>query len=277
MCSLAKLIEGFILESKARTQNALINIGPKADGTIPQLIQNLFADYAEYTKVYGSFEETMGVNIYSFPNWGRVLKKGNTLRLYVMDGSTSVRLDGVLTTRIKDVKVYGSNDGAYTINSDFSTTITGIPVNADYTPALVEIYTDSKIVTEEYSNVIDDSNRYLTALAFNAKGAKLQGFENRSFQFGSWTSSSYWIETTFKYLGTTGQFKITGTFPSASDNTLSVSVVLTSGNYSQTVSISKGTPTSSNKVTLTNGKIYKVKLSHGGSAWVNLSRITFNT
>lgn len=277
MCSLAKLIGSFVLESKARTQNALINIGPKADGSIPQLIQNLFADFAEYTHNYGSFEGTEGVNIYSFPNWGRVLKKGNTLRLYVLDGSTSVRLDGVLTSRITGVKVYGSNNGNYTINSDFSVTITGIPVNSDYTPSLVEIYTDSKIVSEEYSNIIDNTHLYLNALAFNAKGAKLQGFDDRSFQFGSWTSSSYWIETTFKYMGTTGQFYIVGTFPSASSNSLSVSVVLTSGNSTQTVAISKGTPTSSSKVTLTNGKTYKVRLSHGGGAWANFSRITFNT
>lgn len=276
MCSLAKLVECFILESKARTQNALINISPKADGSVPQLTQDLFAEYAEYTHDYGSFEGTEGVNIYSFPNCGRVLKKGNTLKLYVMDGSTSVRLDGVLTSRITGVKVYGSNNGDYVVNSDYSVTINGIPVNSDYTPAVVDIYTDSKIVAEEYSNILDDTHLYLTALAFNANGAKLSGFDDRSFQFGSWTSSSHWIESTFRYNGTTKQLYVTGTFPTGSSS-LSVSVALTSGDNTQTVTISKGTPRSASKVTLTNGKTYKIRLTHNGSSWVNFSRITFNT
>jgi alpha-L-fucosidase len=280
MCSLPKLIGKFVLESKARSQNALINIGPKADGTVPSLIQDLLTDYGYYTLEYGSFEGTKGVNIHSFPNFGRALIKGNIVKLYVMDGSTSVYLDGILSTRVKNVKVYGND------NADFGTpnlhriSVSGIPVHDDYTPAVVDIEFDGEVVSEAYSNFITANQVVLKALAFDTNGAKLQGYDDRSYEIGSWTSSSAWIETTFIFLDTSSTFYVTGTFPSGNSNSLVITAVFTDvdANTTQTITMTKGTPKSSSKVSLTKGKIYKVRLTHngGGSNWVNLSQITFS-
>lgn len=281
--SLNRVLCGDILQSKCRNQNALINIGPKADGSVSEYTKGLFDGIGDFVQKYGTFENTYSPNIHSFPSWGRILVKDEkTLKLYVLDNSTSVRLDGILTKFIMSVRVYDIQDeystSNWNVNSDYSVTISNLPTHADGTPRVIDIEFGNNVVGEDYSNILDDNNLVLPALVYDAKGAYIQitTWDSKAFQLASWQTSSAWISTCFKYDGTTKQYNVTASCPSGS-GTLVITGVLTdvSDGSTQTFTVSRGTPTSSETVTLTQGKVYTVKMSHDGSSWVNLSNITF--
>lgn len=281
--SLNRVLCGDILQSKCRNQNALINIGPKADGSVSVYTKGLFDEIGDFVQKYGTFENTYSPNIHSFPSWGRILVKDEkTLKLYVLDNSTSVRLDGILTKFIMSVRVYDIQDeystSNWNVNSDYSVTISNLPTHADGTPRVIDIEFGNNVVGEDYSNILDDNNLVLPALAYDAKGAYIQvtTWDSKAFQLASWQTSSAWISTCFKYDGTTKQYNVTASCPSGS-GTLVITGVLTdvSDGSTQTFTVSRGTPTSSEAITLTQGKVYTVKMTHDGSSWVNLSNITF--
>lgn len=281
--SLNRVLCGDILQSKCRNQNALINIGPKADGTVSWHVKELLRGIGSFVQKYGTFENTFSPNIYSFPKWGRVLVKNKkTLKLYVCDNSTSVKLDGILTKFIKSVRVYDIQDeystSNWNVNSDYSVTINNLPEHNDGTPRVIDIEFGNNVVGEDYSNILDDNNLVLPALAYDAKGAYIQvtTWDSKAFQMASWTSSTSWISTCFKYDGTTKDYKVTASCPSGSQSVVITGVVTDVSNGStQTFTVSRGTPTSNETITLTQGKVYTVKMSHDGSSWVNLANISF--
>ena len=213
--SLNRVLCGDILQSKCRNQNALINIGPKADGSVSEYTKGLFDEIGDFVQKYGTFENTYSPNIQSFPSWGRILVKNEkTLKLYVLDNSTSVRLDGILTKFIMNVRVYDIQDeystSNWNVNSDYSVTISNLPTHADGRPRVIDIEFGNSVVGENYSNILDDNNLVLPALAYDARGAYIQvaTWDSKAFQFASWQTSSAWISTCFKYDGTTKQYNV---------------------------------------------------------------------
>ena len=285
------------LQSKCRDQNVLINISPKGDGEVPTLTQNLFSDLGAWIRKYGTFDNTHSPNIHSFPNWGRMLIKGNTLKLFVCDGSETVSVDGILTKFVKNVRVYdtvGSNgeysEDNYTIMSDHRLSIVNIPSNAetDRTPAVVDVEFGSNIISDVYSNILDDNNLRLTALAFDGKDATVwvhcwhrwpEAIVS-GFRIGGWKTSSAWIETYFKYEGTTANYNISAKMPNGSSDVI-VTGVLTDMKDGSVQSFTFSKPSngtignSVEEITLTSGKVYKMRCTHNGAGSLELSYIDF--
>ena len=268
------VIGGFIIQSRSWNQNVLLNIGPKADGSIPQYVKNLFSGVSEYVQKYGTFENTLSPNVHSFPNWGRVLKKDKTLKVYVMDGSSTIRLDGIHVPSIKSIKVYDieneSSENNHSILSDGTIVISNIPTHEDASPAVVDIEFNDEITSEIYSNVLDDNNLTLSALAFNSHQVRLHEecydkWKTIGWRIG-WKSSIAYIETYFKYQGTTGNYKVRTTIRNG-DKSVTATAILTdmSDNFEQSYSYTISSPTSTNTVKLINGNIYKLKISHDGT------------
>ena len=171
-----------ILESKARSQNTLINISPKGDGAVSDLTKTLFGALSDYVIKYGTFDNTRGLNYYTFPNWGRAIIKDRTLRCYVWGGNTSILVDGVYTRYIKSVHVWDiqnpESQDNYQVISDYRLQISNIPVNNNY-PSLVDIEFGNDIIFEDYSNIIDDTHYVIDASAFQSNsGCSLQSFSS---------------------------------------------------------------------------------------------------
>ena len=280
--SVARIIGRSFLESKCRNQNILLNISPKASGEVSSVTKGLFAEISAYVQKYGTFNDTFSTNINTYPSWGRLLKKGNLLKAYVCDMSSTIRIDGVLTNFIKSVRVYDAANeysaSNYSIISEYSLQVTNIPTNNNHTPAVVEVEFDNDIVSESYSNILYNGNLTLKALAFNAKGAKITttSWDTQSFEFGSWTSSAHWIETTFMFNGTSGTYKISAVLPSGGNSVVATAKITnnTSGT-SATATFTRSATTSSQSFTLTNGVIYTLKITHDGTHYINLSSVTF--
>jgi hypothetical protein len=182
-----------------------------------------------------------------------------------------------MSVRVYDIQDEYSTSN-WNVNSDYSVTISNLPTHADGTPRIIDIEFGNNVVGEDYSNILDDNNLVLPALVYDAKGAYIQvnTWDSKAFQLASWQTSSAWISTCFKYDGTTKQYNVRASCPSGSAS-LVITGVLTdvSDGSTQTFTVSRGTPSSSETVTLTQGKVYTVKMSHNGSSWVNLSNITF--
>ena len=201
-----------------------------------------------------------------------------------MDGSSKINLDGILTNSISQVRVYDieneySNDN-YQILSDKSMTISHIPAHEDQSPAVVDLVFDEDIISEVYSNVIDDKNLILSSLAFNSHKAEyyvgcFDDWKRLSWRMAGWKDSSGWIETYFKFDGTTGQYNVKAKVPNGPKPIATAVLTDISDNSIQTFLYSKSAPVSSNPVILTNGKTYKLRITHDDTGSMELTNLTF--
>lgn len=277
--SLYDLLCKQILESRARTQNALINIGPKGDGSVSVNAINALNSLADFVNKYGSFENTRGLNYYTFPSWGRAIIKGSTLRCYVWGGNTTILVDGVYTKPIKGVKVWDIQDpesvNNYTVVSDYRIRVGNIPVSAQH-PSVVDIEFGNDIVYEEYSTIIDSDNTIIGASAFQSHGSMYLTNFDGVVQFGGWTAAGR-ITTIFRYDGVSGNHAVKLYIPSKSSNGIPITIKITdlSNNSTTTLTATSDDTTTQESVYLTNGHLYKVEISKTANEWFNLSQIEF--
>lgn len=277
--SLYNLICKQILESKARSQNTLINISPKGDGTISDLTKTLFGELSDYVVKYGTFDNTRGLNYYTFPNWGRAIIKDRTLRCYVWGGNTSILVDGVYTRYIKSVHVWDiqnpESQDNYQVISDYRLQISNIPVNNNY-PSLVDIEFGNDIIFEDYSNIIDDTHHVIDASAFQSNsGCSLQSFSSVP-QFGGWIGSGN-VSSIFLYNGTSGNHNVKLHIPSkqAGSVTITIKVKDIETGTETTLTATDSSTTTSGTVLLTKEHRYRIEVSKTASVWINLSKIEF--
>ncbi len=278
------VIGRYFIISRARNQNVLVNIGPKADGSVSPYIRNLFNEVSKYVQKYGSFDNTRSPNVHSYPNWGRILQKGNVLKLYVMDGSSTINLDGILTNSISQVRVYDtdnefSNDN-YQILSDRTITISNIPTHQDFSPAVVDVVFNDSIISETYSNILDDKHLILSSLAFNSHRAEyyvgcFDEWKRLGWRMAGWKDSKGWIETYFKYEGTTGQYNVKARVPNGSKPIATAVLTDLSDSSIQSFTYTQSAQLSSTPITLINGKTYKLRITHDDTGSMELTNLTF--
>ena len=270
------ILKKFIIESRSRNQNALINIGPKSDGSIPDLTKARFNEVSKFVTKYGTFDNTRSPFMKTFPNWGRVLIKGNTLKCYVFDDSTQIKLQGVNTTYIKAVHVYDIDDpessSNYNVTAIDEVTINNIPASQNGMPTVVDVLFGNNICARDYSNIINETDNILRALSLCPKGSPfLQGYDTNNYSFGGWIYDGS-IETTFKYSGT------------SKDVTFAVQRSLGSGSPTLTLQVKDVTTGTENtygpnenyeftSVSLVNSHVYKIILNKTGNGWIDVTNI----
>lgn len=270
------ILKKFIIESRSRNQNALINIGPKSDGSIPDLTKARFNEVSKFVTKYGTFDNTRSPFAKTFPNWGRVLIKGNTLKCYVFDGSTQIKLQGVNTTYIKAVHVYDIDEpessNNYNVTAIDEVTINNIPASQNGMPTVVDILFGNNICARDYSNIINETDNGLRALSLYPKGSPfLQGYDTNNYSFGGWTYDGS-VETIFKYSGT------------SKDATFVVQRSLGSGSPSLTLQVKDITDGTEKmyepnenfeftSVSLVNNHVYKIVLNKTGNGWIDVTNI----
>lgn len=278
------VIGRYFIMSRARSQNALINIGPKADGSISPYIKELLKDVSNYTQKYGAFDSTHSPNAHSFPNWGRILQKGKKLKLYVMDGSSTIKLDGIRVNSVNRVRVYDIeneySDDNYQILPDKTMVISNIPTHEDQSPAVVDIELDEQVTSEIYSNILDDNHLVLSSLAFNSHRAEYyvgcyDDWKRLGWRMAGWKDSGGWIETYFKFEGTTGLYYVRAKVPNGSKPTATAVLTDISNSSIQSFTYRQSAQKSSIPITLTKGKIYKLRITHDDTGSMELTNLTF--
>ncbi|TCM89593.1 alpha-L-fucosidase [Paenibacillus sp. BK033] len=277
------MLKRFILEALARGQNALINISPKADGSIPDLQKNFFDQLGAFCNKYGTMFNSRSVNSQCQPQWGRMISVGKTLLCYVYKGAgTTIQIHGIHTRYIKSVRVFDAASeyasGNYSVVSDTILQVSNLVYDSTTGLAVVAIDFANTIVSDDINYVTQTGG--ITALAFNVKGSAFVQPDGTVYSIGGWTNDADYLETIFLYTGTTGSYKIKYTYTTIqSSSTITVTPQLTALDTSavQSVTINKTSnpdDTSTGTVTLTNGKYYKLKVSKA-NGWINFTGIQF--
>lgn len=98
-----------LLETSAGGGNLLLNVGPKPDGTIPEESARILREAGGWLKknadaVYGTSRSP-----FTWNNWGRVTSKGNWIYLNIWNYPSDMLCFAELKTKVKSVKVLGSN------------------------------------------------------------------------------------------------------------------------------------------------------------------------
>lgn len=277
--SAAKIIEQYIIESRARGQNALINIGPKGNGEIPSLIKTRLSEISTFIKKYGFFFSTEPVNAVSFPNWGRVIKCGNTLKCFVWNKSRRITISGINTTFVKSVHVYDTEStDNLSIVDEHNMIISNIPPKegSEY-PAVIDIEFSNHIVAEKFSNVISADNNKLNVSAFVTHSAypALMGYGTDTYQLGSWTDISS-ISSVFKYEGETADKTITFTKTLQEKNDISFTITLVNVSNGKKQTINVINDIAEQTVSLEKGIVYEINIRKEVPEWYNLKDIIFS-
>ena len=277
------VVEKYIIESRSRGHNALINISPKADGSISSLTTDCLNGVYQFVNRYGLVSGFLGITKGCFPNWGRILKKGNTLKCFVFDKSTEIIVEGVDMSFINSVRVYDiENEYSlhnYNIVNEETVKISNIPSRENEGfPSVVDIEFGNTIVSEVYSNILSDEKPTLNALAFNAEGdGYLIGYGTSEYEFGGWTSGGN-ISTTCKYQRDTRDYyiKINRTLVEKDGITYNILVKDLTENSEKTINVlDNGEESiSENSITMYKGHIYTIKIGKTGG-WVNFKSLSF--
>ena len=285
-----------ILETLPRGQNLLMNISPKADGSISPHQIRILTCITDFSEKYGTFFNTSAVSKTVMPNWGRMLKTDdNILRCYIFRTTvTTCRIDGVLNRYAKRAYYYNANGERISCTleklTDDTMNVTGYTF-IDTTATEGDTYGISRLAVVEIefdNNIVGTDTNYFAngdiiyALAFNGHGynivlAALAGnYPYLGTPSNNWTSENY-LETEFVYTGTTGSYSLAFHMHEATTDTFTVTIT---GNdnttQTKTVTMSAETDKTATDVTLTNGNRYKLKITKSSNKAFKFISVTIS-
>ncbi|MEO7934178.1 MAG: alpha-L-fucosidase [Chthoniobacterales bacterium] len=87
----ARQVVQLLTETASKAGNLLLNVGPKADGTIPAESEQILREVGAWLKRNGDTIYSSSRSPFTWSNWGRVTTRGNTVYLHIWN-STGVEL-----------------------------------------------------------------------------------------------------------------------------------------------------------------------------------------
>ncbi|HJP82516.1 MAG TPA: alpha-L-fucosidase [Fimbriimonadaceae bacterium] len=200
--SSAKLVQNLI-DCVSKGGNYLLNVGPTAEGLIPQPSIERLAQVGNWTSTYG--ESIYGAQASPFPKqlpWGRVTRKGDTWYCHIFDPAmTEIELTGVRGAKFSSAREiastrkgsirYGSTESGPTVMIGSDTR----PKELASLPRVIAIKVqDAHIETPIPKQAADGS------LDLKAIDAKLNGglaYESDKDCIGYWTNPKDTVEWQF--------------------------------------------------------------------------------
>jgi alpha-L-fucosidase len=93
-----------LINCVSKDGNLLLNVGPEANGEIPEEPLEILADIGKWMKVNGDSIYSCGSSTMEKPEWGRYTQKGNKLYAHILDrGINDVVLKG-LDGKVKNAR-----------------------------------------------------------------------------------------------------------------------------------------------------------------------------
>lgn len=270
----------------SRGHNYLLNIGPRYDGAIPIACQEWFSNLHAWCNKYTYFNGCTATMHYTFPNFGKMLLKDNSLWCFVIpnERNETIYIDGVSTDAIKDVYVYDSHGkwNNYEIVSSNRIRVNNIPIASGDYYSVVRIDFNSMPKFDDYNYA--DLNTPISGCAFSLSklvqertdvGTKPDG---SMFIYNAETE----IITRFKWDGVSGDYSITINGQLHNHPTIDITilrekdiVVYSEDSLAQQVDIIR---TKSN-VPLSKGNIYTLKIKMNcdtnSDAFLRLFKVQF--
>ena len=187
-----------IIESASRNGNTLLNIGPKADGTVPAEEINILKSVGKWLSFNGSaIYGTKLVNRKSHQSFGRLTQKGDTLYAIILDHNlTDITVEGIETNNLVYVTTIDNKLLPHTIVDNEIVNISGLPSPQDFEPRVVKLVFSSSI--HSYDRIILNSNKKeFNSLCFKTFGyATVQGFTD-SLNVGNWEDSCRFVSNIY--------------------------------------------------------------------------------
>ncbi len=196
--SSAKLVQNLI-DCVSKGGNYLLNVGPTAEGLIPQPSVDRLADVGKWMKQYS--DTIYGAQASPFPRqlpWGRVTQKPGMLYLHVFqkNGSEVIELPG-LSANIKQVSSNGQMLGTYVQNGSTFVRTPRFSDTPDDMPYVIRMVIEGKpTVTHILQN--QNPDRSLELKAVDAKTNGHLSYEAPKNALGFWTNVADTAEWEFE-------------------------------------------------------------------------------
>ena len=105
----AKDVIVMLTETAASGGNLLLNVGPKADGTIPDQSAQILREAGTWLKANGEFLANSSRSPFSWNNWGRVTTKGNRVYLHIFHSPGTELCLAEIKNRVLSARVLATN------------------------------------------------------------------------------------------------------------------------------------------------------------------------
>lgn len=206
--SLETLLKQFMLYTISYGQNCVLNVGPKPDGSLPDLTNTRLTQLKNFITTYanGGFYDYKRVNTKVRPKWGYMIQQPtNKIMCYVAMPSNqnyqNVILDGVDTTLLKTDGVHiltpGTN-ASYTILDEQRIQINNLALDSNSKIGVVELEYTNEPPKLDY--VTAQNHELITSRVFPVNAAtydfsKCVHYGNQSNTFNL-TTRVKWIDET---------------------------------------------------------------------------------
>lgn len=178
--------------------NYLLNVGPTAEGVIPQPSVERLREVGQWLKrngeaVYGS----QASPFFTDPAWGRVTTKGNTIYLLVKIWSNDgVKLRG-LTNKVVSARVLGADQAHVTFNQQGDTVSFTLPDQApEKTVSVVAVKLDGPAKADQCVFVETGGFAQLPVQLADIQGSALKVQRTRGIE--GWNDTSYAVSWTLR-------------------------------------------------------------------------------
>lgn len=172
------ILKDFILNSLAAGQNCLLNIGPRANGSVPEMQKSRLRFLSKFFQKYGIVTGGKRANEISYPDWGYMIKTDDTtLKCFIFEPETeNIDLYGFDPTYISSVRVYDAAD-EYSINN-YEITEYGIKL---LTP--LNSYSYDEEINELNTTITNNANLGVVEIKFKQPIISLEAKPLDKFQF----------------------------------------------------------------------------------------------
>ena len=102
-----------LVDVASKGGNLLLNVGPTADGRIPEPAVALLEGVGDWMRIHASAIHGTVAGPFPFLPWGRATRKGDTIFLFVFDWPADGVLQVPLLNRIRSVRLMGGGDLCY--------------------------------------------------------------------------------------------------------------------------------------------------------------------
>lgn len=213
-----------MLTALSRGYNILENVGPKADGSLPDAVLTWLGYLRDWCNKYFHFNGCKRIATLSNYPWGRIVNKEDSVYCIIIDGNNTISVDGVDVSNFKGAHVYGisnPDDAAnYQIDAENNKIVinnlpTGVTtadpfhvVRLDFngTPVFMDYFDTNDIVPAK--TFIADTVSAETLVEINWNQSSNVRLMNPNSSAASYTPASFSFVTRFRWVGDTDDYSV---------------------------------------------------------------------